>query len=114
MWRKTMLSLSGEAKIFVCLEAVDFRKGFDGLSQLTERLFPQKLLTGAYFVFVSKNGGGIKVLYWDVDGLVIWSKRLEQGRFSRKMLSQRMDRRSFLMLLEGVTPKKIASRFSVS
>lgn len=107
-----MFGVSGDAKIFVCLEAVDFRKGFEGLSLMTESLFPKKLLTGAYFVFLNKNRKSIKVLYWDSDGLALWSKRLEKGSFSQKELSKQIDRRSFLMLLEGITPKKIARRFS--
>jgi len=108
-----MFSISGDARIFVCLDSVDFRKGFEGLSWMAESLFPEKLLTGAYFVFLNKSCGSIKVLYWDVDGLAIWSKRLEKGTFSRKSLSREMSRRSFLMLLEGVVPQKISRRFSI-
>lgn len=112
--RILMIGLSGNARIFVCLEAVDLRKGFDGLSHMTEVLFPKKLLTGAYFVFLNKTGSKIKILYWDVDGLAIWTKRLEKGCFTKTLLKEQMDRRSFLMLLEGVTPKKISRRFSFS
>jgi transposase len=107
-----MLSFSGDARIFVCLESVDLRKGFGSLSTMTESLFPEKLLTGAYFVFINKTGRGIKILYWDVDGLAIWSKGLERGSFSKKFLQEQMDRRAFLMLLEGVIPQKISRRFS--
>ncbi|MBM3192258.1 MAG: IS66 family insertion sequence element accessory protein TnpB [Chlamydiae bacterium] len=107
-----MLGLSGESKIFVCLEAVDLRKGFEGLSRITESLFPQKLLTGSYFVFLNKGRSTIKVLYWDTDGLAIWNKRLERGSFPKDLLQKQMDRRSFLMLLEGVVPRKICRRFS--
>lgn len=107
-----MLSFSGDARIFVCVEAVDLRKGFGGLCAMTEKLFPEKLLTGAYFAFINKSGRGIKIMYWDVDGLAIWNKRLERGAFSKKFLREQMDRRAFLMLLEGVTPKKLSHRFS--
>ena len=44
-----MLSISGNAKIYVCLEVVDLRKGFDLLGAKVEELFPQKLLSFAYF-----------------------------------------------------------------
>ena len=106
-----MLSISG--KIYVCLEVVDLRKGFDLLGAKVEELFPQKLLSFAYFVFFNKSRDRMKILYWDVDGLAIWYKRLEKGTFSRKINQECLDRKSFLMLLEGVTPLKIQKRFSL-
>lgn len=109
-----MFSVSGDAKIYVSIGPVDFRKGFEGLSTAAEKLFPKQILTGAYFVFLNKRRNSIKVLYWDVDGLAIWSKRLERGCFSKHPLQEQMDRRSFFLLLEGVTPKKIERRFSFS
>jgi transposase len=48
----------------------------------------------------------MKVLFGDNDGLVIWFKRLEKGSFSWNWgCENQIDRRTFLMLLEGVTPK---------
>lgn len=107
-----MLSLSGETRIFMCVEPVDLRKGFEGLTCLVESLFPKRLLTGAYFAFLNRTSDKIKILYWDVDGLVIWCKRLEKGTFSRKLAKQEMNRREFFLLLEGITPKKISGRYS--
>jgi transposase len=54
----------------------------------------------------------MKVLYWDGDGLAIWYKRLEKGSFlNNKSNAISMDRREFLMLLEGVTPQRLQKRF---
>lgn len=109
-----MLGLAADARIFLCLEPVDMRKGFDGLSAIAQRLFPEKLLSGAYFVFFNKPSNKIKVLYWDADGLVIWYKRLEKGTFPKKWMRQsQLDRRDFFMLLEGIIPQKISRRFSL-
>jgi transposase len=55
----------------------------------------------------------MKVLYWDQDGLALWYKRLEKGCFNRKDNTENITRKEFLMLLEGITPKKIQSRFSI-
>jgi len=106
-----MIGLPGDSRIFMNLEPIDFRKGVEGLSLVTQGLFPDQLLTGAYFVFLNGARNKIKVLYWDLDGFIIWYKRLERGTFSRNLAKEQMDRRDFLLLLEGVTPKKIRPRF---
>ena len=51
---------------------------------MTKSLFPEMLLTGAYFVFLHKTRNRLNVLHWDVDGLAIWHKRLEKETFSKK------------------------------
>lgn len=105
-----MIGLSGEARIFMCLEPTDFRKGIEGLSLITQESFPEQLLTGAYFAFLNKSRNKIKVLFWDLDGFVIWYKRLEKGTFSKKLEKKQMDRRDFLLLLEGIIPQKIRKK----
>jgi transposase len=110
-----MLSIPGQARLFLCQHPVSMRKSFEGLSALVEQLFPEQLLSGALFVFLNRRKDHMKVIFWDKDGLVIWFKRLEKGSFSWKWGSDsQIDRREFLMLLEGVTPKKLQSRYSSS
>lgn len=109
-----MLALSGDAKIFVYQEAIDLRKGFEGLGAVVQLTFNEDLTSGSYFAFMNRRGDRMKVLYWDGDGFVIWYKRLEKGRFSRNKGSPLMSRREFLMLLEGITPKRLQLRYSVS
>jgi transposase len=88
------------------------RKSFEGLGAIVEQLFPGELLSGALFIFLSRRKDHMKVLYWDGDGFVIFYKRLEKGSFSWKWGGDlSLDRRTFLMLLEGVTPKHIQRRF---
>jgi transposase len=38
-------------------------------------------LSGDLFVFRSKRGDRLKLLFWDEDGLVLYYKRLEEGTF---------------------------------
>lgn len=107
-----MLTITGSCRIFLHIEAVDFRKGFEGLSQSVEMKFEEKLTSGAYFVFLNKKQDRMKVLYYDQDGLAIWYKRLEVGKFSKKTIeSQQITRREFLIILEGITPKKLQKRW---
>jgi transposase len=76
-----MLSLPASVRIFVSRQAVDMRKGFDGLAQLAREHLSGEPLSGHLFVFRSRRGDRLKVLYWDNDGLALWYKRLEAGSF---------------------------------
>ena len=110
-----MLTLPGNPRLFICQGVTDMRKSFEGLSVIIEKAFPSELLSGAYFIFLNRRRDHMKVLYWDVDGFVIWYKRLEKGTFSRKEnLAPSICRRDFLMLLEGVEPKKINRRYNIA
>lgn len=98
-------------RIFLCKDPVSMHKSFEGLGTIVEQLFPGELLSGALFVFLNRQRNCIKALFWDRDGFAIWYKRLEKGSFSRSGQNQNLDRREFLMLLEGIVPQKIRPKF---
>jgi len=77
-----MLSLSLPGRVFLCTLPTDMRKGFDSLAWLVRQHLGQNPLSGDLFVFRSKRGDRVKLLYWDQDGLAIWYKRLEEGTFA--------------------------------
>jgi transposase len=77
-----VLSLPLPGRIFWCTLPTDMRKSFDTLSGLVQKHLGQDPLSGDLFVFRSKRGDRIKLLYWDSDGLAIWYKRLEEGTFA--------------------------------
>lgn len=76
-----MLSLSLPGRVFLCTLPTDMRKSFDSLVGLVEQELGQDPLAGDLFVFRSRRGDRLKLLYWDDDGLAIWYKRLEEGTF---------------------------------
>jgi transposase len=89
-------------------------KSFEGLSSVVEQMFPGELLSGAFFIFLSRRRDHMKVLYWDGDGFVIFYKRLEKGTFvAKKDASSPLLRREFLLLLEGIEPRRLQRRFSL-
>ena len=94
-------------KIFLCKEPVSMHKSFEGLGTIIEQLFPGELLSGSLFVFLNRQRNCMKALLWDRDGFAIWYKRLEKGSFGRNVENHNLDRREFLMLLEGIVPQKI-------
>jgi transposase len=105
-----MLMLTANARIFLCKDPVSMHKSFEGLGLIIEQLFPGELLSGAIFLFLNRQRSSIKALFWDRDGFAIWYKRLEKGSFARIAQNNTLDRREFLMLLEGIEPKKIRSK----
>ena len=77
-----MLNLPLPVKIFWRVAPTDMRKSFDSLVGLVEQELGQDPLSGDLFVFRSRRGDRLKLLYWDADGLAIWYKRLEEGTFA--------------------------------
>lgn len=112
---KNMLTIPGNIRLFICQRPVNMRKSFEGLISIVEELFPEELLSRALFIFLNRRKDHMKVLFWDKDGLVIWFKRLEKGSFAWKWENNNViDRRAFLMLLEGVTPKRLQVRYTIT
>ena len=81
---------------------------------MVEMLFPDQLLTGAYFIFLNKSKNKIKIITWDRDGLLIFYKRLEKGRFAVDTKGRtELTRKEFQMLFEGIKPRSLNRRFSL-
>ena len=76
-----MVNLALPGRVFLCTLPTDMRKSFDTLASLVRTQLDQDPLSGDLFVFRSKRGDRLKLLYWDEDGLAIWYKRLEEGTF---------------------------------
>jgi transposase len=64
-----MLSLPLPVRIFLCTQPADMRRSFDGLAQMVREFLGADPLCGHLFVFRSKRGDRLKLLYWDSDGL---------------------------------------------
>jgi transposase len=77
-----MLSLPLPVRVYLCLESADMRRSFDGLCQMVRDYLGADPLSGDLFVFRSRRGDRVKLLYWLGDGLAIWYKRLEEGTFT--------------------------------
>jgi transposase len=76
-----VFGLGPATKIFVGLEAVDMRKGFEGLYGLVRDQLGQDPLSGHLFLFTNRSRTRLKALAWDGSGLWVCAKRLERGRF---------------------------------
>lgn len=112
-----MLSLPSAVRIFLCTEPTDMRRGFDRLAEMVRCVIRQDPLSGHLFVFRSRVGDRLKLLYWDRDSLALWYKRLEKGRFPTPLRvgeDFRIDARTLAMMLEGLEEASIRRRIRFS
>ena len=77
-----MLSLSPATRIFVALEPVDLRRGFNGLYTWVQTMLQQEPTSGHWFVFLNKRRNRLKILTYDGSGLWLLNKRLERGTYA--------------------------------
>ncbi len=110
-----MISLPPTVKIFLATQPADMRKSFDGLKALVEAFLGEDPLSGHLFVFRNRRGDRLKILYWDRDGLAIWSKRLEAGTFRFPQAADQCRRvdvtpAELAMLLDGVDLSSVRRR----
>jgi transposase len=70
------------AAVYLCREAVDFRKGISGLAVLVEQGLGRNPFEPALYVFVNRERTKIKILGWEKNGFCLWQKRLERHRFA--------------------------------
>jgi transposase len=105
-----MFSLSSSVRIFVCTRPADMRRSFNGLVALVRAHFQEDPYSGSLFLFKSKRGDFLKILWFDVDGFAIFAKRLEIGTFrfpdvrfvDGKYEPVQISRGDLLLLLEGI------------
>jgi hypothetical protein len=67
-----ILGTSRAVRVYAYPEAVDLRKGYDGLFGLVKQGLSRDPLSGDLFLFVSQRRRGCKVLLWDGTGLCIF------------------------------------------
>jgi transposase len=102
-----MISLPTNVRVFMRVSATDMRMSFNGLTGLVQSCFERNVLDGHLFLFVNRRRDRVKILYWEIGGLVIWAKRLESGtlelpRCSEDQTHLELDATTLAMLLVGV------------
>jgi transposase len=93
------------ARVFLACGVTDMRKGFDGLAVLVQQVLAQNPHSGALFAFRGKRGHLVKLLWFDGQGLCLFSKRLDRGRFVWPMTATGtvvLTPAQLSMLLEGI------------
>ena len=100
-----MNSLPSGTRVWLAAGATDMRKGFDSLAAQAQTVLGQDPFSGHVFCFRGRRGDLVKLLWWDGDGLCLFAKRLERGRFVWPRAEEGvvvLSRAQLAMLLEGI------------
>jgi transposase len=73
--------IPASVRVFVCTERQDMRRSFDALALAVRERLVLDPESGALFVFASKRGNRLKVLWFDHNGYCLLYKRLHGALF---------------------------------
>jgi transposase len=76
-----MMIVPAGVKVHLALGTTDMRKGMDGLAMLVQETLKKDPFCGHLFAFRGKKAQIVKILFWDGNGLCLFTKRLDQGGF---------------------------------
>lgn len=100
-----MIALPAGTRIWLAAGVTDMRRGMFGLAALVQTALAENPYSGHVFVFRGRRGDLIKVLWWSGDGLCLFAKRLESGKYIWPQASSGtvwLSSAQLAMLLEGI------------
>jgi transposase len=92
-------------RVWIAAGVTDLRRGMNGLSALVQTALEQDPFSGHVFAFRGRRGDMLKLLWWSGDGLCLFVKRLERGRFIWPQATSGgvcLTQAQLSMLLEGI------------
>ena len=95
-------------RVWLATAPLDMRRGFDRLAEHVRVILLQDPLSGHLFVFRSRSGQRVKILWWDNDGYCIYYTRLERGTFQFPSSGEKLlavDSQELMKLLSGLAIK---------
>ena len=100
-----MIGLAAGTRMWIVAGVTDMRRGFTGLSGMVQTALQESPFSGQVYIFRGRRGDLIKVLWFDGDGLCLFSKRLERGKFlwpQARSGTVSLTPAQLSMLLEGI------------
>ena len=94
--------------VFVGLDPIDLRWGFERLSGLVVERLGREVRGGALFLFFGRRRDAVKILFADDTGLCLFYKRLDRGTFRMPeaprdgVTALQIDERMLEDLLDGI------------
>jgi len=103
-----VLSLPPSVRLFMATQPVDGRKGADSLIALARDVLGHDPLSGHLFIFFSRRCDRVRIVYWDRNGIAMWTKRLEKGRYrpaldlQGNLSSRAIEAAQLALIVEGI------------
>ncbi|WP_429500707.1 IS66 family insertion sequence element accessory protein TnpB (plasmid) [Robbsia andropogonis] len=100
-----MIAPPNGTRVWLAAGITDMRRGMDGLAAIVQSTLGRDPFSGHIFLFRGRRGDLIKVLWWSDDGMNLYAKRLERGRFvwpQAQSGTVYLSAAQFSMLLEGI------------
>jgi transposase len=76
-------------------------------------IFRLDIFSGHLFVFFTKRRDRVRTVYWDRDGVAMWTKRLERGRYRVQRYDgaiRTIDAAELSLILEGIDLERVRRR----
>jgi transposase len=105
-----VIDLPAGTRIWIAAGVTDMRRGFDGLSAQVQTVLDKQPFSGHVFIFRGRRGDIVKLLWFDGQGLCLFAKRLERGRFiwpRTESGTVSLSRAQLSMLLEAIDWRNI-------
>lgn len=100
-----MIGPPSGVRVWLAAGPTDMRRGFDGLARPVQEVLGRDPFSGHVFAFRGRRGHLVKLLFWDGQGLCLYAKRLDRGRFvwpAAKGGAVSLTPAQLSMLLEGI------------
>ena len=97
--------IPANTRIWIVAGVTDMRRGLTGLSAMVQTALEQNPLGGDVYVFRGRRGDLVKLIWHDGDGLCLFQKRLDRGRFVWPQADTgtvSLSRAQLSMLCEGI------------
>lgn len=104
-----MVAFGDHLKYYIYTNDIDMRKGIDSLCGIVSSEMASIATNGDVYIFFNKPRDKVKILVWDIDGFVLYMKRLEKGRFERIVSKENSTKKynlkytHLVMLMSGIS-----------
>lgn len=110
-----MFGMNEGMQFYVCQRYVRMNLGINGLFNIVRTEMDVPPLSGAVFIFFSKNRQQVKMLRWDRDGFLLYQKRLERGTFELPLFKAGgkkavMPYRTLSAIMSGISLRSVRYR----